>query len=162
MKMKIRKTIVREGKKKKKDKFGAIIINKAIDNEIENNDESEVGGQEIGTIGNELGPTARGIEGCRGTNLWDSQKKDNKQSLLPGANDPRLWMVKCRRGEERATACQLMKKLITSQSSSEPFRILSAVAPKGIKGYIYIKAFKLSDVEDIIKDIKNLISSWKP
>lgn len=66
----------RPRKKKKKDKYGGFIIDEAeVDDEVEDDDEWEEGAQEIGIVGNEvdeLGPTAREIEGRRrGTNLWE-------------------------------------------------------------------------------------------
>ena len=35
--------------------------------------------------------------------------------------DPNLWLVKCRIGEERQTAIQLMRKFIAFQFSDEVF-----------------------------------------
>lgn len=66
----------RPRKKKKKDRFGGFIIDEAeVDDEVEDDDEWEEGAQEIGIVGNEvdeIGPTAREIEGRRrGTNLWE-------------------------------------------------------------------------------------------
>lgn len=48
-------------------------------------------------------------------------------------------MVKCRQGEEKATALLLMRKWITYQYTNEPLQIKSVVAPEGVKGYIYMK-----------------------
>lgn len=42
-----------------------------------------------------------------------------QQTLLPGVKDPNLWMVKCRIGEEKATALLLMRKFITYQFSGK-------------------------------------------
>lgn len=54
--------------------------------QVEDEDEWEEGAQEIGIVGNEvdeLGPTARDIEGRRrGTNLWDSQKEHEIEEYL--------------------------------------------------------------------------------
>lgn len=63
-------------KRKKKDRFGGFIIEEAeVDDEFEDDEEWEEGAQEIGIVANEvdeLGPTAREIEGRRrGTNLWE-------------------------------------------------------------------------------------------
>lgn len=77
----------RPRKKKKKDRFGGFIIDEAeVDDEVDEDDEWEEGAQEMGIVGNEvdeLGPTAREIEGRRrGTNLWDSQKEDEIEEYL--------------------------------------------------------------------------------
>ncbi|XP_011641792.1 transcription elongation factor SPT5 [Pogonomyrmex barbatus] len=188
----------RPRKKKKKDRFGGFIIDEAeVDDEVEDDEEWEEGAQEIGIVGNEVdevGPTARDIEGRRrGTNLWDSQKEDEieeylrkkyadeslaarhfgdggeemsdeitQQTLLPGVKDPNLWMVKCRIGEEKATVLLLMRKFITYQFSSEPLQIKSVVAPEGVKGYIYIEAYKQPHVKAAIENVGNLrMGIWK-
>lgn len=151
----------------------------------------------MGIVGNEvdeIGPTAREIEGRRrGTSLWDSQKEEEieeylrnkyadesaalrhfgeggeemsdeitQQTLLPGIKDPNLWMIKCKIGEEKATVLLLMRKFITYQSSDEPFMIKSVVAPEGVKGYIYIEAFKQTHVKAIIDKVGSLkMGIWK-
>ncbi|KAL7306543.1 hypothetical protein TKK_0001235 [Trichogramma kaykai] len=190
-----------EGPRKKKRKKGQVydfIIQEAeVDDEPEDDEEWEDGAQEIGIVPNEideLGPTAREIEGRRrGTNLWDSQKEDEieeylrnkyanesaaahrfgdggeemsdeitQQTLLPGVKDPNLWMVKCRIGEERATALLLMRKFLTYQFTSEPIQIKSVVAPDGVKGYVYIEAYKQPHVKAAIENVGNLrMGQWK-
>lgn len=51
------------------------VVTFQVDDDVEEDDEWEEGAQEIGIVGNEvdeLGPTAREIEGRRrGTNLWE-------------------------------------------------------------------------------------------
>lgn len=168
-----------------------------MDDEVDEDDEWEEGAQEMGIVGNEvdeIGPTAREIEGRRrGTNLWDSQKEEEieeylrnkyadesaalrhfgeggeemsdeitQQTLLPGIKDPNLWMVKCRIGEEKATVLLLMRKFIAYQFSEEPFQIKSVVAPEGVKGYIYIEAYKQTHVKAIINNVGTLrMGIWK-
>ncbi|XP_014243912.1 transcription elongation factor SPT5 isoform X2 [Cimex lectularius] len=179
-------------KKKKNDRFGGFIIDEAeVDDEVEEDDEWEDGAQEIGIVGNEmdeLGPTAREIEGRRrGTTLWDSQKEDEleeylrkkyanetiaarhfgdggedmsdeitQHTLLPSVKDPNLWMVKCRLGEEKATALLLMRKFLTYQNTENQLQIKSVVAPEGVKGLIYIEAFKRPHVKQAIENVGNL------
>lgn len=57
-----------------------------MDDEVDEDDEWEEGAQEMGIVGNEvdeIGPTAREIEGRRrGTNLWDSQKEEEIEEYL--------------------------------------------------------------------------------
>ncbi|XP_015121054.1 transcription elongation factor SPT5 [Diachasma alloeum] len=188
----------RPRKKKKKDRICGFIDDEAeVDDDVEDDDEWEEGAQEIGIVGNEvdeLGPTAREIEGRRrGTNLWDSQKEDEieeylrkkyadesvaarhfgdggedmgdeitQQTLLPGVKDPNLWMVKCRIGEEKATVLLLMRKFLTYQFTNEPLQIKSVVAPEGVKGYIYIEAYKQPHVKSAIQSVGNLrMGIWK-
>ncbi|XP_055342396.1 transcription elongation factor SPT5-like [Paramacrobiotus metropolitanus] len=90
--------------------------------------------------------------------LADSQTSEDiaKQSLLPNVKDPNLWMVKCKIGEERATCLQLMRKFIAFQNSSEPLQIKSALTVEGVKGYIYVEAYKQTHVKQAIENISNL------
>lgn len=70
--------------------------------------------------------------------------------------DPKLWMVKCRIGEERNTALLLMRKFVAYQFTDEPLQIKSVVTPEGVKGYIYIEAYKQSHVKQAIANIGSL------
>jgi len=42
-----------------------------------------------------------------------------QQSLLPNIKDPKLWIIKCRVGEEKSIALLLMRKFLTYQSSGK-------------------------------------------
>ncbi|XP_050430817.1 transcription elongation factor SPT5-like isoform X2 [Adelges cooleyi] len=85
-----------------------------------------------------------------------------KQTLLPGVKDPNLWMVKCRIGEEKQTALLLMRKTIAYQFTDNPLQIKSAVSPEGVKGYIYIEAYKQTHVKSAIENISSLkMGIWK-
>lgn len=85
-----------------------------------------------------------------------------QQTLLPGIKDPNLWMVKCRIGEENATILLLMRKFLTYANTDNPLQIKSIVAPKGVKGYIYIEAFKQTHVKAAIENVGNLrMGVWK-
>ncbi|XP_041365560.1 transcription elongation factor SPT5-like [Gigantopelta aegis] len=79
-----------------------------------------------------------------------------QQGLLPGVKDPNLWVVKCRIGEEKPTVIHLMRKLITYQFTDEPLQIKCAIAKEGLKGYIYIEAYKQTHVKQAIDGIGNL------
>ncbi|CAG5115436.1 unnamed protein product [Candidula unifasciata] len=76
-----------------------------------------------------------------------------QQGRLPGVKDPNLWVVKCRMGEEKATIVHIMRKMITYQFTEEPLQIKSVVAKEGLKGYIYIEAFKQTHVKQAIEGI---------
>lgn len=85
-----------------------------------------------------------------------------QQGLLPGVKDPNLWLVKCRTGEENATAIHLMRKFITYQFTDEPLQIKSVMAKEGLKGYIYVEAYKQAHVKHAIEGVGNLrIGQWK-
>lgn len=71
-------------------------------------------------------------------------------------------MVRCRIGEEKNTALLLMRKFITYQNSEDPLQIKSVVAPEGVKGYIYIEAYKQPHVKQAIENVGNLrMGIWK-
>lgn len=85
-----------------------------------------------------------------------------QQTLLPAIKDPNLWMVKCRIGEEKATILLLMRKFLTYQNTEEPLQIKSIVAPEGVKGYIYVEAYKQTHVKTAITNVGNLrMGIWK-
>ncbi|XP_033102671.1 transcription elongation factor SPT5-like isoform X2 [Anneissia japonica] len=79
-----------------------------------------------------------------------------QQGLLPGVKDPNLWMVKCRIGEEKATAIQMMRKYMAYQYKDEPLQIKSVVCVEGIKGYLYVESFKQTHVKHAIQGVGNL------
>ncbi|CAL8108608.1 unnamed protein product [Orchesella dallaii] len=86
----------------------------------------------------------------------DMSDEITQQTFLPGIKDPSLWMVKCRLGEEKYTVLQLMRKAIAYANNNEPLQIKSVIAPEGIKGYVYIEAFKQTHVKNAIEGISNL------
>jgi transcription elongation factor SPT5 len=65
----------RAKKKRKKNRFNFIVDEAEVDDEVEDDEEWEEDAQEIGIIKNEideLGPTARQIEGYRrNSNVWE-------------------------------------------------------------------------------------------
>ncbi|OQR73724.1 transcription elongation factor SPT5-like, partial [Tropilaelaps mercedesae] len=79
-----------------------------------------------------------------------------QQTHQPSVKDPMLWMVRCRLGEEKATALQMMRKFIAYQNTDQPLQIRSVVAPENVKGYVYIEAFKQTHVKAAIEGIGNL------
>uniref|UniRef100_A0A5K3FUP0 Transcription elongation factor SPT5 n=1 Tax=Mesocestoides corti TaxID=53468 RepID=A0A5K3FUP0_MESCO len=79
-----------------------------------------------------------------------------QQERVPGIKDPNLWVVRCQMGEEKATVLVLMRKFIAYQLSDTPLQIKSAFAKEGLKGYIYIEAFKQTHVKQAIEGINAL------
>lgn len=97
-------------------------------------------------------------DSVRGYGEGDGDVPDDitQQALMPGVKDPNLWMVKCKIGEEKQTALHLLRKFIAFAKSDDPLQIKSIVAPEGIKGYVYIEAYKQSHVKQAIQSIGNL------
>ncbi|KAK7098266.1 transcription elongation factor SPT5-like [Littorina saxatilis] len=132
------------------------------------------------------GPSAKEIESHqRLKQIWESQHEDEieayykqrfgdssatdrfgegeemsdeitQQGRLPGVKDPNLWVVKCRMGEEKDVVVHVMRKVITYQFTEEPLQIKSVVAKEGLKGYIYIEAYKQTHVKQAIEGIGSL------
>ncbi|XP_057297763.1 transcription elongation factor SPT5-like [Hydractinia symbiolongicarpus] len=82
---------------------------------------------------------------------YEAPAEIEQQSLLPDVKDPNLWMVRCRMGEEKQVVFALMRKSITFQNSETPLQIKSAIAVEGLKGYIYVEAYKQSHVKAAIE-----------
>ncbi|KAF8375888.1 spt-5 [Pristionchus pacificus] len=96
-----------------------------------------------------------------GANFDDDDALDDisQHGLLPSTKDPNLWIVKCMRmGEEKLVAMQLMRKMIAYENRGEPLQIKSVVVKEGLKGLIYIEAFKQSHVAQAIDGISALNS----
>ncbi|XP_065901538.1 transcription elongation factor SPT5-like [Dysidea avara] len=94
----------------------------------------------------------------------DDQQSDAivQQKFLPGVKDPNLWTVKCRIGTEKETVMLLMRKYITLMHTDNPLQIKSAVAVEGLKGYVYIEAYKQTHVKQAIENIGNLaMGKWQ-
>lgn len=85
----------------------------------------------------------------------DTYDDITQNGLLPTTKDPNLWLVKCRIGEEKQLVLQLMRKYIAYQSSTDPLQIKSLFAKEGLKGFIYIEAFKKSHVATAIEGIQS-------
>uniref|UniRef100_A0A8R1DTN9 Transcription elongation factor SPT5 n=1 Tax=Caenorhabditis japonica TaxID=281687 RepID=A0A8R1DTN9_CAEJA len=87
----------------------------------------------------------------------DSAMDDvSKNSHLPSTKDPNLWIVKCRMGEEKLVAMHLMRKCLAVEHTAEPFQIKSVVVKEGLKGMIYIEAYKQSHVMSAIEGFSAL------
>ncbi|VDP80462.1 unnamed protein product [Schistosoma mattheei] len=85
-----------------------------------------------------------------------------QKERLPGIKDPNLWALRCKMGEEKATVLALMRKFIAYQFSDTPLQIKSAFAKEGLKGYIYVEAFKQTHVKQAIDGITALrLSMYK-
>ena len=87
-----------------------------------------------------------------------------QQKLLPGVKDPNLWIVKCRIGEEKQTALLLMRKynVYLSRSDKQALAIKSVIVKEGLKGFIYVEAFKQTHVKAAIEEVGNLkMGIWK-
>ncbi|KAE9549394.1 hypothetical protein FO519_007402 [Halicephalobus sp. NKZ332] len=81
-----------------------------------------------------------------------------QNGLLPDAKSPNLYIVRCRMGDEQNLCIQLMKKYMASQRTDEPLEIKSVVVKSGIKGIIYIEAFKTPHVLKAVEGISAIMA----
>ncbi|XP_004308761.1 PREDICTED: transcription elongation factor SPT5-like [Fragaria vesca subsp. vesca] len=89
---------------------------------------------------------------------------ENKRSidgivLEPSAKDPVVWKVKCAVGRERHSAFCMMQKFVDLASMGTKLQIISAFAVDHIKGFIFIEADKLCDVQEACKGLCNIFLS---
>ena len=71
----------------------------------------------------------------------------------------RLFMVKCKKGEEHLIVNKIMTRIRLRQSNpAEALNIESAIVSKGIKGRIYVEAAKESQVREVVDGITNLFT----
>ncbi|KAL5255685.1 hypothetical protein ACHWQZ_G011050 [Mnemiopsis leidyi] len=96
------------------------------------------------------------------TSNYAKNEEVKQQSALPGVKDPRLWQVKCRMGEEKQTAIKLLRKYINLEVNGDPLQIKSVVVPVGVRGCIYIEAFKQSHVKAALTGVNALgMGKWQ-
>ncbi|KRY37160.1 Transcription elongation factor SPT5 [Trichinella spiralis] len=79
-----------------------------------------------------------------------------QKGLLPCASDPNLWYIKCRIGEEKTTGMLLMRKFLAYQNTENPLLIKSIIVKEGLKGMIYIEAYKMPHVMRAIEGVSTL------
>ncbi|KRZ72634.1 Transcription elongation factor SPT5 [Trichinella papuae] len=79
-----------------------------------------------------------------------------QKGLLPSASDPNLWYIKCRIGEEKTTGMLLMRKFLAYQNTEDPLLIKSIIVKEGLKGMIYIEAYKMPHVMRAIEGVSTL------
>jgi len=62
-----------------------------------------------------------------------------QQQLLPGVKDPNLWTVKCKIGEERATAISLMRKFIAYQFTDTVYSDFLFLSESVVVVYVFLQ-----------------------
>ena len=81
---------------------------------------------------------------------------------LPTKDDPKMWIVKCRIGDEKAVVNNLYHKYIyfkqqnKEKNTKDKVKIFSITCFENLKGKIYIEAFTERDVQFAIEDMSNV------
>ena len=81
------------------------------------------------------------------------------QFLLPTANDPALWLVRCKQGRELDIALALQRKLLALAASGHPLAVYAVIARHSLKGYLYVEARSMADVQAAIENTNNIYAS---
>lgn len=90
----------------------------------------------------------------------DKADRDTMASIIshraliqPQSEDPKLWLVKCKPGKERAVVASLIKHIQLLPETSCP-EVFSALSRDNVKGYIYIEAYKPTEIINMIQKCK--------
>jgi transcription elongation factor SPT5 len=71
--------------------------------------------------------------------------------LQPKSTDPKLWLVKCRPGRERAAVAALLNGL---QILGNDMGVFSVIGRDSLKGFIYVEAHKAQEVMNAVQKTK--------
>lgn len=85
--------------------------------------------------------------------------------LMPSADDPSIWSMKCKPGKEREVIFAIQSRIVERQRSREPMQIFSAFERAGtgvMIGRIYVEARRLDDVTSALDGITNVFMGTKP
>ncbi|KAM3415222.1 Transcription elongation factor SPT5 [Cercospora zeina] len=85
--------------------------------------------------------------------------------LMPNADDPRIWFLKCRPGKEREIIFALQSRIVERQRSREPVQIFSAFERAGtgaMMGKIYVEARRVDDVTAAFDGLSHVFMGTKP
>jgi transcription elongation factor SPT5 len=85
--------------------------------------------------------------------------------MLPGADDPRIWSMKCRPGKEREIIFAIQARIVERQRSREPIQIFSAFERSGtgaMAGRLYVEARRQDDVTAALDGVTHVFMGTKP
>mmetsp|Transcript_86247 Transcript_86247/g.279201 ORF Transcript_86247/g.279201 Transcript_86247/m.279201 type:complete len:1268 (-) Transcript_86247:78-3881(-) len=86
------------------------------------------------------------------------RRKETNAFVVPDAKDPKLWAVRTF-GPEKALCIALMRKSAEFFAQGKPVSVFSVFYSDHLRGYIYVEAFRESDVRDFCRGITG-ISVW--
>lgn len=129
------------------DKVLDSIMNKYVNNEAD----SEMDTRSVAT-----GRTTSSVRFGRGLVPSATEQLAGLEQFNPTIEDPNIWYVKCRIGEEKNLCMLLIRKCIKCAMQGAPLQIKSVVSPDYLKGYICIEAYKKAHMMAAIEDITAL------
>ena len=95
----------------------------------------------------------------------EDQKYDQTEEIidkLPTSKDPKLWMVKCKIGDEKEIVANLYHKYFyfknkdNKDAQKDKVKIFSIISFTNLKGKIFIEAHSERDVQFAIQDMSNV------
>lgn len=82
-----------------------------------------------------------------------------QRRLLPSIDDPKLWLVGCRRGKTQVAVINLMQKALQLAAEGSPLKIFSAFASSHLDDRIYVEAYQQLHVVNAIKGMNLLFEN---
>ena len=94
--------------------------------------------------------------------LDEHEQKDRlryirQQAMQPTVHDPKLWLVRCKPGQEREAVASILQKAYVKEAEGEPLQITGALFMDHLRGFIYIEAFREPHAREAIKGIKDIL-----
>ncbi|CAG8479735.1 3134_t:CDS:10 [Paraglomus occultum] len=79
---------------------------------------------------------------------------------LADVNEPNMWVVRCKPGKEKDIVLTLMRRVSDAeQYGGSTSKIFSASCRDSLKGYVYIEARKLADVQAAVQNVNNVFAT---
>jgi len=86
-----------------------------------------------------------------------------QQARLPTHEDPKLWLLESRGGQEREAVMNLLQKMVDCQERKlPPLGVTAAFAQDHLKGYFYVEAHKEAHVLEAVRGMRAVLFSKKP
>ncbi|KAJ2157287.1 transcription elongation factor spt5 [Coemansia sp. RSA 552] len=79
--------------------------------------------------------------------------------IIPGINDPHLWMARCSMGKERDIVLAAARRLLQWAGSGKYNNVYSVYSRDGLSGYIYVEARTQADAVAALEGIPNVFVS---
>ena len=86
-----------------------------------------------------------------------------QQARLPTLEDPKLWLLEARGGQEREAVVNLLQKAVDLERRGlPPLGVSAAFAQDHLKGYFYVEAHKEAHVLEAVRGMRAVLFSKKP
>jgi len=114
--------------------------------------EAEKGGMDAVEIARELRERYRNSHREYDGSANFSDRKAN----MPNANDPKLWQVRCKPGQERTVITTICLKGFSAVNDDEEYGIFSAFQRDSLPGHVFVEAYGRDFVARALQGISNV------